>query len=412
MKRAKSISVYQSSKDIMLCCYRETCGSFKKVVVDIISQARRILEQLNGHHYDYLVVGSGLFGSTFAYEAMKKGKTCLVIDRRQHVGGNVYCEKIEGITVHKYGAHVFHTDDKAIWDYVNSLTKLLPYTHHVVAKSNSRLYSMPFNLYTFEQIYGVSTELDAKKIISKSRSEICNPANLEEQAIAQVGREIYEKLVKGYTEKQWGKSCKDLPVSIISRLPVRFTYDDRYFSDKYQGIPEGGYNALINKMLAGIPTLTGISYAAMIETFPNIADKVLYTGPIDEYFEYSLGNLEYRSLRFEEEVLNMPDFQGQAVVNECDADVPWTRTIEHKHFLAEKSAKTVITREYPEEWFPGRAAYYPLNDEKNNALYREYVKLAEANPNVIFGGRLGSYKYYDMDDAIAEALKLASEEIC
>lgn len=371
-----------------------------------------MVETLSRRHYDYLIVGSGVFGSTFAREATDRGKRCLIIDKQPHLGGNVYCEKVEGITVHKYGAHIFHTDNERVWNYVNRFASFQSYTHRVFARVGKEMYSMPFNMYTFEKLWGVTTEEQARAWIARDSEGINNPANLEEQAISQVGCEVYEKLIKGYTEKQWGKPCGNLPASIINRLPIRFTYDNRYFSDKYQGVPMGGYNTLINKMLEGIPTLTNTSYATLIRTFPNVADKVLYTGCIDEFFEYRLGRLEYRSLHFEEETLDIPDYQGRSVVNECDADVPWIRTIEHKHFLAEKSDKTVITREYPKEWFPGRAAYYPVNDEKNNALYREYVKLAEANPNVIFGGRLGSYKYYDMDDAIAEALKLASEEIC
>ena len=374
-----------------------------------LDEAKDIWGSINGCHYDYLIVGSGVFGSTFAREATDRGKSCLVIDRRQHLGGNVYCETVEGITVHKYGAHIFHTDNERVWEFVNRFVKFAPYVHRVSARSGGEVYSMPFNMNTFNKLWGVTTEDEARRKLRETGAGSGVPTNLEEQAVYLVGSEIYEKLVKGYTEKQWGRPCRELPASIIKRLPLRFTYDDRYFSDKYQGVPEGGYDALIQGLLNGIPALLGISYDTLIGAFPNIADRVVYTGAIDEFFNYSLGHLEYRSLRFEEETLGRQDYQGQAVVNECDGDVPWTRTIEHKHFLRESSSKTVITREYPTEWIPGKDAYYPVNDERNNELYMRYAALAEEHPNVIFGGRLGSYKYYDMDDAIAAAMELAEK---
>lgn len=370
-------------------------------------QAKQIWDNLN-KHYDYLIVGSGLFGSTFAHEKASQEKRCLVIDQRPHLGGNVYCETVKGITVHKYGAHIFHTDRKDIWDYVNQFAKFLPYEHKVTAKYRDETYSLPFNMNTFQQMWGITEPDEAKAKIAAQSNAVGEPSNLEEQAVSLVGHDVYEKLVKGYTEKQWGKKCSELPASIIKRLPVRFSYDDRYFADKYQGIPEGGYNVLIESLLKGIPTVCGLSYQRLIRAFPNIADKVVYTGPIDEFFEYRFGRLEYRSLRFKEEILNEPDFQGQAVVNYTDAETPFTRIIEHRHFTKKQSEKTIITREYPEAWVPGREAYYPINDEQNYALYRRYQELTKGCTNIIFGGRLGSYCYYDMDDAIAAALDLAN----
>lgn len=386
------------------------CGLYQRFLDKSVTlpQAKEIWESLNGH-YDYLVVGSGLFGSVFAHEAKSRGKSCLVIDRRPHLGGNVYCEDVEGITVHKYGAHIFHTDRKDIWDYVNQFIKFLPYEHKVTAKYKDEMFSLPFNMNTFERMWGITDPDAAKAKIAGQCGEVIEPSNLEEQAVSLVGRDVYEKLIKGYTEKQWGKKCSELPASIIKRLPVRFTYDERYFSDKYQGVPEGGYNALIEALLEGIPTVCGLSYQQLIQAFPDIADRVIYTGAIDEFFEYSLGRLEYRSLRFEEEVLDEPDFQGQAVVNYTDEETPFTRIIEHKYFAGAGGEKTVVTHEYPEAWIPGRAAYYPVNDERNQALYQRYRKLAEDCPDIVFGGRLGSYRYYDMDDAIADALELARE---
>lgn len=372
-----------------------------------LPQAKQIWDDLQ-KHYDYLIVGSGLFGSTFAHEAAQKGKSCLLIDRRPQLGGNVYCENVEGITVHKYGAHIFHTDRKDVWDYVNQFARFLPYEHKVMAKYMDETYSLPFNMNTFQQMWGITDPAKAKEKITAQCIEIAEPSNLEEQAIALVGCDIYEKIIKGYTEKQWGRKCCELPSSIIKRLPVRFSYDDRYFTDKYQGIPEGGYNILIESMLKGIPTICGLSYQRLIKAFPDIADQVIYTGPIDEFFEYCFGRLEYRSLRFEDEILSQKAFQGQAVVNYTDSETPFTRIIEHKYFTGIQCDKTVITREYPEEWIPGREAYYPINDAKNRALYKRYQELASSYSNVIFGGRLGGYCYYDMDDAIAAARELTS----
>ena len=360
--------------------------------------------------YDYLIVGSGIFGCVAARELTDRGRSCLVTDKRPHIGGNVYCEDIDGITVHKYGAHIFHTDSKKVWDYVNRFVRFLPYEHRVTAKSGGESYSLPFNMNTFRQIWGAASPEEAKARIARQSGGITEPSNLEEQAVSLVGRDIYEKLVKGYTEKQWGKDCRELPASIIKRLPLRFEYDDRYFTDKYQGIPQGGYNVLTDKLLEGIPNLVGMSYQRLIKEFPSIADKVIFTGPIDEFFEYRLGRLEYRSLRFEEERLDIPDYQGQAVVNYCDSEIPYTRIIEHKHFTGAESPRTVITREYPAEWQPGQEAYYPINDERNNELYRQYRELAREYPNIIFAGRLGEYKYYDMDDTVAAALELTERE--
>lgn len=360
--------------------------------------------------YDYLIVGSGIFGSVAARELTDCGKSCLVIDKRPQLGGNVYCEDIEGITVHKYGAHIFHTDNKKVWDYVNRFARFLPYEHRVTARYGEEVYSLPFNMNTFRQIWGVASPEEAKARIAAQSKEITEPSNLEEQAVSLVGRDIYVRLIKGYTEKQWGRDCRELPPSIIKRLPLRFEYDDRYFTDKYQGIPEGGYNVLIENLLKGIPAVTGMSYQQLVKAHPGIADRVICTAPIDEFFDYRLGRLEYRSLRFEEELLNTPDYQGQSVVNYCDAETPYTRIIEHKHFTGADSPNTVITREYPAEWQPGQEAYYPINDKRNNELYQRYKELAKERPDVIFGGRLGEYRYYDMDDAVAAALELAENE--
>lgn len=361
--------------------------------------------------YDYLVVGAGLYGCTFAREMTDRGKSCLVIERRAQPGGNVVCEEVDGVTVHKYGAHIFHTDNEEVWKYVNRFVKFRPYIHKVTARNCDREYSMPFNMKTFEQLWGVKTPEEARAKIDSQRLVLDRePANLEEQALTMVGGDVYETLIKGYTEKQWGRSCKSLPAFIIKRIPLRFTGDDRYFTDRYQGVPEGGYNGLINGLLEGIPAVTGMSYERLISARPDIADKTVYTGTIDGFYGYRLGKLEYRSLRFETETLDREDFQGRAVVNYTDRRTPYTRIIEHKYFLDEKGPKTVITREYPQEWTPEREPCYPVNDERNTRLYERYRVLAEARPDVIFGGRLGEYRYYDMDDAIAAALDRAARE--
>ena len=355
--------------------------------------------------YDFLIVGAGLYGVTFARIATDMGARCLVIDRRPHVGGNVYCEKVAGIMVHKYGAHIFHTNREDVWRFVTHYARFAPYIHRVSARSGGKLYSMPFNLKTFRQLWGNLEPAEIKRIISVQRVKYEPPKNLEEQALSLIGKDIYEALVKGYTEKQWGKPCCELPASIIQRIPLRFTDDDRYFADKYQGIPEGGYTAMVERMLGDIPVITGLDYRMLIKISPNIAAKTIYTGPIDEYYEYCLGKLEYRSLQFKEEVLDREIYQERAVINECDAETEFTRTIEHKHFEWRDIPKTVITREYPQPWTPERIPYYPINDLRNSALYQSYVKLAKKTPNLYFGGRLGEYRYYNMDEVIAAALQ-------
>lgn len=368
--------------------------------------------------YDYLVIGSGLYGAIFAHEAKKAGKSVLVIDKRPNIAGNIYTEEMEGIQVHKYGAHIFHTNLKKVWDYVNQFAEFNRFTNSPVANYNGELYSLPFNMYTFNKMWGVVTPEEAAAKIEEQRKAagITEPKNLEEQAISLVGRDIYEKLIKGYTEKQWGRPCTELPSFIIKRLPVRLTFDNNYFNALYQGIPIGGYTGLVANMLDGIEVRLNTDYLADKATFDAMADKVVYTGAIDAYFGYRLGTLEYRSVRFETEVLDMPNFQGNAAVNYTDADTPWTRIIEHKWFEFGKDAdgndldKTVISREYSSEWKPGDEPYYPVNDEKNGALYQEYKKLAEQEHHVIFGGRLGEYKYYDMDQVIAAALARTEEE--
>ena len=363
--------------------------------------------------YDYLIVGSGLFGSTFAYEMTKRGKKCLVIDRRNHTGGNIYCEEVNGINVHKYGAHIFHTSNKEIWDYVNQFAEFNNYINCPIANYKGEIYNMPFNMNTFTKLWkDVVTPSDAKKRIEEQKKELNGkePTNLEEQAISLVGRDIYEKLVKGYTEKQWGRDCSELPSFIIKRLPVRFTFNNNYFNDRYQGIPIGGYNVIIDKMLKDCDVELGVDYLQNKEKYNSIADKVLYTGMIDEYFNYSLGNLEYRSLRFENEVLpEVNDYQGNAVFNYTDRETPYTRIIEHKHFEFNNCKGTVITKEYPSEWKIGDEAYYPVNDDKNNTLFKKYQELATKEDKVIFGGRLGNYKYYDMDKVIEAALECVKE---
>ena len=361
--------------------------------------------------YDYLIVGSGLFGAVFAHEAYKKDKKCLVIDKRSHKGGNVYCEQIEDINVHKYGAHIFHTNDKEIWDYVNQFVEFNRYTNSPVAFYKNEVYNLPFNMNTFYQLWGVKTPEEAKNKIEEQvkASGITNPKNLEEQAISLVGIDIYEKLIKGYTEKQWGRKATELPAFIIKRLPVRFTYDNNYFNDKYQGIPIGGYNKLIDGLLDGIEVRLNIDFFAQREELTKLADKVVFTGKIDEYYNNQFGSLEYRSLKFETTTLDQSNFQGNAVVNYTESQVPYTRIIEHKHFEFGSQKKTVITYEYPDEWSLGKESYYPVNDDKNNAIYNQYKKLSEQDNSVIFGGRLAEYKYYDMHQIIASALKKSND---
>ncbi len=363
--------------------------------------------------YDYLVVGAGLFGSVFAYEAKKRGKTCLVIDKRDHIGGNVYCEEIEGINVHKYGAHIFHTSNKEIWEYVNQFAEFNNYINSPVAVYKDELYNLPFNMNTFSKMWNIRTPQEAKDIIEKQIEElhIEEPKNLEEQALSLAGRDVYEKLVKGYTEKQWGRDCTELPAFIIKRLPLRFTYDNNYFNDRFQGIPMGGYTRIIEKMLDGVEVKTGTDYFEFIKENPEVADKILFTGMIDEFFGYKLGALEYRSVRFETEVLDCDNYQGNAVINYTEREVPYTRIIEHKHFEFGQQEKTVISREYSSEWKVGMEPYYPVNNEQNNARFEEYKKLAEKEDQVIFGGRLGNYQYYDMDKVIEAALELVKKEL-
>lgn len=362
--------------------------------------------------YDYLIVGSGLFGSVFAYEAKKKGKRCLVIDRRSHLGGNVYCEEKEGIHIHVYGAHIFHTSNKRVWDYVNQFAEFNCYVNSPVANYKGEVYNLPFNMNTFAKMWGVVTPQQAAAIIEAQRKYVAGePKNLEEQAISLVGTDIYQKLIKGYTEKQWGRDCTELPAFIIRRLPVRYTYDNNYFNDRYQGIPVGGYNRIIENLLEGIDTESCVDFNADREIWSKTADRVLYTGPIDEYFSYELGQLEYRGLRFETERLEEENHQGVAVMNYTDRETPYTRIIEHKHFEFGHQPVTYITKEYPCAWKPGDEAYYPVNDEKNQALYARYKTLAEKESHVIFGGRLGEYKYYDMDKVIESALCRAEEEL-
>ena len=363
--------------------------------------------------YDYLVVGAGLYGAVFAQQAKEKGKKVLVIDKRSHIAGNVYTEEIEGINVHKYGAHIFHTNNQKVWDYITGFAQFNRFTNSPVANYKGELYSLPFNMYTFNKMWGVVTPQEAAAKIEEQKmaAGITEPKNLEEQAISLVGTDIYEKLVKGYTEKQWGRPCNELPSFIIKRLPVRLTFDNNYFNALYQGIPMGGYTKMVENLLEGIEVRLNEDYLNKKEEYDKVAEKIVYTGAIDAYFEYSLGALEYRSVRFENEVLDLPNFQGNAAVNYTDAETPWTRIIEHKWFEFGGQPKTVISREYSSEWKLGDEPYYPVNDEKNSALYGEYKKLAEAESNVIFGGRLGEYKYYDMDMVIASALEMCEKEL-
>ena len=362
--------------------------------------------------YDYLIVGSGLFGATFAHEMTKIGKSCLLIDKRSHLGGNVFTENIEGINVHKYGAHIFHTSDKRIWDYVNQFADFNNYINSPVAIYKDELYNLPFNMNTFAKMWGIKTPQEAKEIIAKQIAQlnIVEPKNLEEQALSLVGTDVYVKLIKGYTEKQWGRSCADLPAFIIKRLPLRFTFDNNYFNDRYQGIPIGGYTQIIEKMVSGCNVVLNTTYKDFIKNTKDTFDKILYTGMIDEYFDFCLGHLEYRTVRFENEILNTDNYQGNAVVNYTEREIPFTRIIEHKHFEFGKQEKTIISKEYPVEWYPGVEPYYPINNDKNNVLYEKYCVLAKEEKNVIFGGRLGQYKYYDMDKTIIAALELVKKE--
>ena len=368
--------------------------------------------------YDYLVVGSGLYGAVFAHEAKKKGKTCLVIDKRPHIGGNIYCENIEGINVHKYGAHIFHTSNKMVWDFVNSIVEFNRYTNSPVANYKGKLYNLPFNMNTFYQMWGVTTPAEATAKIEEQKAEavarmkeqgVTEPRNLEEQAQLLIGKDIYEALIKGYTEKQWGRKCTELPAFIIKRLPVRLVFDNNYFNDKYQGIPVGGYNVLIERLLEGVETRLDCDFFANREELSALADKIVFTGAIDEFYGYQFGKLEYRTVNFETEVLDTPNYQGNAVVNYTEREVPYTRVIEHKHFEMfgadiEACPKTVISKEYSSEWTEGSEPYYPVNDEKNNSLYLKYKELADKETNVIFGGRLAEYKYYDMHHIVEKAL--------
>ena len=370
------------------------------------------------NHFDYLIVGSGLFGATFAHQATKAGKRCLVIDKRDHLGGNVYCENIEGINVHKYGAHIFHTSNKKVWDFVNSIVEFNRYTNSPVANYKGKLYNLPFNMNTFFEMWGVKTPEEAAAKIEEQKKEavaameaagVKEPRNLEEQALLLIGKDIYEALIKGYTEKQWGRSCKDLPAFIIKRLPVRFVFDNNYFNDKYQGIPEGGYNKLIEGLLKGIETRTNEDFFAKRDYYESIATKIVYTGAIDEFYNYKFGKLEYRTVNFETEIIDKPNYQGCAVVNYTEREVPYTRIIEHKHFEMFGNSvydipKTVISKEFSTEWTEGMEPYYPVNNDRNNLLAQKYRELAQNEKNVIFGGRLAEYKYYDMAPIIEQVL--------
>jgi UDP-galactopyranose mutase len=376
--------------------------------------ARRVsTKENNMKEYDYLIVGAGLFGSTFAYMARKAGKNCLVIDKRPHTGGNIYCEDVDGIHVHKYGAHIFHTKNHEVWQFVNSLAEFNRYTNSPIANYKGQLYNLPFNMNTFYQMWGVKTPAEALAKINEQRAEMNGrePQNLEEQAISLVGRDIYETLIKGYTEKQWGRKCTDLPAFIIKRLPMRLTFDNNYFSDPYQGIPVGGYNVLTAKLLDGIEVRTDTDFFQQRDYFESLADHIVYTGAIDEYFGYSLGKLDWRTIRFEEQRLDIPSFQGNAVINYTEAEVPFTRIIEHKHFEFGTQPFTIISREYSSEWTGDAEPFYTVNDDRNNRLAAQYKELAAREPRIIFGGRLAEYKYYDMDQVIASALAAADKSL-
>ena len=363
-------------------------------------------------HYDYLIVGAGLFGAVFAYEMTKEGKKCLVVEKRDHIAGNIYCETVDDIHVHKYGAHIFHTSNKKVWDYINTFAEFNNYINSPVASYKDELYNLPFNMNTFSKMWGIKTPQEAKDIIAKQIKEldIKEPKNLEEQALSLVGQDVYQKLIKGYTEKQWGRDCKDLPSFIIKRLPLRFVYDNNYFNDRFQGIPIGGYTPIVEKMLEGCDVLLNTDYFEYRKANPDIADKVVYTGMLDKYFDYKLGVLEYRSVRFEHERLDTDNYQGNAVVNYTEREVPYTRIIEHKHFEFGTQPTTVISKEYPSEWKLGDEPYYPVNDKKNEELANGYRELAAKEENVIFGGRLGEYRYYDMDKVIEAALQAAAAQ--
>ncbi|MDX8423354.1 UDP-galactopyranose mutase [Vibrio parahaemolyticus] len=354
--------------------------------------------------YDYIIVGAGLFGAVCANKLKEKGKKVLILEKRNHIGGNVYTETIKNINVHKYGAHIFHTNDKVVWDYVNSFVEFNRFTNSPLANYKGELYNLPFNMNTFYQLWGVLTPKEALDKIEAQKKEVVNITNLEEQAISLVGKDIYEKLIKGYTEKQWGRHCKDLPAFIIKRLPVRFTFDNNYFSDKYQGIPVNGYTEMIEKMLEGIDVKLDTDFLSNKEHYESLANKIIYTGPIDEYFDAKLGKLEYRSLRFDSEVLKVENYQGNAVINYTEKEIPFTRIIEHKHFSSDVSEYTVVTKEYPKEFESGDVPYYPINDEKNMELYKKYRRLSKEKDNVVFGGRLAEYKYYDMHQVIRSAI--------
>lgn len=399
---------------IINCLYMQFSNDFKKqlVVFGVKFSVTTMYKEKFMKKYDYLIVGCGLFGAVFAHEAKQKGKSVLIIEKRDHIGGNIYCAEEEGILVHKYGAHIFHTSNKAVWNYANQFVEFNNFVNSPIANYKGEIYNMPFNMNTFSKMFGVATPKEAERVIEEQRAEIKGePKNLEEQAVSLVGREIYTKLIKGYTEKQWGRDCKDLPAFIIKRLPVRYTYNNNYFNDRYQGIPIEGYTVLVERLIEGCDVRLNTDFFADREMFLGLADKCLYTGTIDGYFDYIYGKLGYRSLRFENEVLDEPNHQGVAVVNYTEREIPYTRIIEHKHFAFGTQPKTIITKEYPVDWEEGMEPYYPINDEENNALYARYVERAAKEPNVIFGGRLGMYKYYDMDKCIEAALALCEKEL-